>query len=551
MNAHKTLLAASLIGAAGVADEAPSIRATARAIRNEVTRANVGERGHPLPLTSAWCTGSHRLSAGWRPARQLEWIERGHFLLPWFAHPKRGENLEGKDLQAFRDYYEAPMRRAAELELPLTFVASQWESVLSKPPWIDAPPEENPNVITPDGTVEKKVSPFGPVVPWKEVGRSWTDSAAMRQLQQWYPDPPRILFLSNNEHHKLVWHKVETSARYLRMYGKDRDANFKRRVVGDGWIERYRALQGGMREGLVSTAWKQAARFVGYGGGGPEFLGRWGGWAHYSLHTRDRITPYPLMWDGCSPSYYTHDWCPTTDHTTWSPQVEFMNTVFVRRGSLKLNPEWWYEFSTWDGREWPWRKKTPSKIAVYEQAGQTWGPERYQGFVQFGMWLMRPRAVREYRGWTTPWEKAEPYFMAVAEAVDRVHRNKTLREWWRHGRLVPNRSRQHPYQNAVPEQWRNEDRWFLLDCNVNPREFPWDLHWKIPVFSLAYVLGEKPERRWLVYAHAPLGERKNVRLTIPDFGDIVVTVPAGGAFHEVIEANGTRAVHIPRNNPVP
>ncbi|MCF7853395.1 MAG: hypothetical protein K9N51_01245 [Candidatus Pacebacteria bacterium] len=176
---------------------------------------------------------------------------------------------------------------------------------------------------------------------------------------------------------------------------------------------------------------------------------------------------------------------------------------------------------------------------VYEQAGQTWNPQRYQGLIQFGMWLMRPRAVREYRGWTTPWEKAEPFFLAIAEAVDRVHRNDTLRQWWRNSELVPNRAHEHPYQAGIPQEYKEKDRWFLLDCNVNPQEFPWDLHWKIPVFALARTRGNEPEREWLVYAHAPLGERKNVVITVPEFGDITVNVPVGGSFFVLREDDDT------------
>ena len=540
------LTAAVLLPAYG----APDVAATARAIRTEALMANAGEEGQPLPLATAWCTGSHRWSTGWRPIHQLALIERGHFLLPWFAHPSRGQELDEKGEAAFKDYYEAAVRRAAELKLPLTFVSTQWESLLSRPPWVDLPADQNPNVVGVDGKIAKKVSPFGPVAPWREVGRSWTDSARMRLLQEWYPDPPRVIFLSNNEHGKLRWHKAETSSRYMKTYGTGRSADFKRKVVGDGWIERYRALQGGMRTGLVSPKWRQAARFVGYGGGAPEFLGRWGGWVHYSLHTKGRINPYPAMWDGSSPSYYTHDWCPTTDHTTWSPQLEFMNTVFAKQLGYKLNPDWWYEFSTWDGHEWPWRKKTPSKVMVYEQADQVWNPERYEGFIQFGMWLMRPRAVREYRGWTTPWDKAEPYFLAISSAVDRVHRNATLRQWWRHGELVPNRARKHPYQSGIPAELQDVDRWFLLDCDVNPQEFPWDLHWKIPVFALARTIGEKPNRRWLVYAHAPLGERQAVKVTVPEYTDITIDVPPVGVFCEIDEA--TDAVkRVPLGTPLP
>ena len=509
---------------------------TSKAIREEATRPNAGEAGRPLPLVSAWCTGSHAWSEGWRPIHQLDLIRKGHHLLPWFAHPKRSGTREEADGDRFRDYYEEAIKQAAGLGLPLTFVASQWESGLSAPPYLDLPPEANPNVVLADGTVRKAVSPFGPVEPWREIGRTFTDNALMAKLQQWYPDPPLVIFLSNNEHARLRWHQVEESRRYVEAHGKGRDPDYRRQAVADGWVVRYRSLQDGMRSGLASAAWRKAARFVGYGAGPPEFFGRWHGWVNYSLHSPGRLTPYPLMWDGGSPSYYTHDWNHTTDHTAWSPQVEFMNTVFMLREAYKLNPDWWYEMSIWDGHEWPWRKKTPSKRMLYELSGQTWDPTRYLGFVQFGLWLMQPRALREYRGWTTPWDEAEPYFMAVTEAVDRVHRSPCLQQWWRRSRLVPNRARQHIHRAGIPVEYRDEDRWYLLDCDVNPPEFPWELHWKVSIFALARVRGQPPRRQWLVYAHSPLAERPGVMLTVPSYGDIAVDVGPGGAFYEIDEA---------------
>ena len=130
------------------------------------------------------------------------------------------------------------------MNLPITFVGSQWESGLSGEPYVSLPPDQNPNVVTTDGAIVKAVCPFGPLAPWREIGRKHTDNPWMKQLQQWYPNPPLVIFLSNNEHSKLRWTEVEKSKRYLDQYGPGRDADFKRKVVADGWIERYRVLAG-------------------------------------------------------------------------------------------------------------------------------------------------------------------------------------------------------------------------------------------------------------------------------------------------------------------
>lgn len=532
---HRNLAILVAVGVAvwGRLVTAKEPESVAEAIRIEAVRPNNSEQGRPLPLTCHWNTGLHRNSAGWTPSEQMRLIEKGHFLLPWFGHPAHRKELTQQTLRDFIAYYETPIKKARELKLPICLMATQWERRLSRPPYVDLPPDKNPNIIKADGEIRRGVSPFSPVGPWREAGTTWTASEAMKKLQQWYPDPPLVIFLSNNEHGKLIWHQAEQSRRYLEKYGKGKDDDFKRKVVADGWIERYRALQEGMREGLISPAWKKNAIFVGYAAFGPPHLGRWGGWPRYSLHSTGRIDPYPLMWDGGSPSYYVHDWNPSADHIVWSPQVESMNLVFIKKEALRLNPNFWLEMSVWDGGN---KEKSPRNS--YRLKGQTYNPRRYAGFVQFGMWLLRPRAVREFRVWTYPSQEGMPYFMAIVEAVDRVHNNATLRRFWRKGELVPNRAHKHPYRAGIPKEYQHEDRWFLLDADVNPQTYPWNVYWNVPVFSLALVRGEAPKRQWLVYAHSPVQQRENVKLTIPDYREIAVDVSVGGSFYLVEEATG-------------
>jgi len=520
---------AMLLGPSALAAE-PGVAAR---IRKEAVLSNRSEEGRPLPLACSWQCGHYRgpTCAGWRPENQMRLIEEGHYLSPWFHHPDL-DDLPADPGDFFFEYYEKSIEKARAQRLPLTFIASQWESGLSRPPYLDLPPAENPNVVTSDDKILPKVSPFGPVGPWREIGIKQTASARMKKLQEWYPDPPLVTFLSNNEHAKLTWKEAEEDRRYTDKHGRGRDDEFRRRVIGEGWIERYRALQEGMREGLVSPAWKKAAVFVGYDAFGPPHLGRWGGWPEYSLHTTGRISPDPLMWDGGSPSYYTHNWNPSTDFTVWSPQVEFQNLVFMQREAYDLAPEFRLELSIWDGHA---PSEANDKRKYYADRGQTVTPERYGGFVQFGMWLLRPRAVREFRGWTEPWEDNRAHFLAIVSAVDRVHRNPILREFWRKGELVPNRARKHPHQAGIPEEYAACDRWFLLDADVNPAKDSWALSDPIAVFSLALVQGASPQRRWLIYAHSPLGDRRDVKITLPEFGQVTVDVSRRGSFYTVDE----------------
>jgi hypothetical protein len=526
-------------------DEALAV-ATARAITAEALRPNGDPGGYALPLACSWVCGEYKspLSAGWTPAHQMQLISEGHYLLPWFVHPPAKQQLARRDA-----YYAGAIARARALKLPITLVGSQWEKYLTDKPYIDLPPRDNPNVVTADGKILQKVSPFGPTKMWYDVGHTWTDSPAMQQLQEWYPDPPLIIFLSNNEHPKLGWADAEQDVRCAKAPEEDPHAEFRRKQIADGWIERYRALQRGLHDGLMNPTWRKHAMFFGYGAFGPPHFARWGNWGDYALPITGRIDSSPLMWDGGSPNYYTHDWDASTDYKVWSPQIESMNFLFMLEEALELNPRFWFEFSVWDGYDpSPERQKQhPSKRFLYRKAGQVYDPERYKGFVQFGMWLLRPRAVRDFRGYTEPWpdqvgpdgrviaEGGGPYFMAIVDAVDRVHDDPVLREWWRNGTLVANRAHPHPYQVGVPPEYAEKDRWFLLDTSLDPPR-PWTNETEIPVFALALVRGTKPHREWLIYAHAPTGERKGVRITIPDFEKaVMIDVPVGGEFNVISE----------------
>jgi hypothetical protein len=482
-----------------------------------------------LPLAAHWNLGE--AENGFSPQYQMRMIGEGHKLLPWFRMP----NVEwAADDAQWTKYYEAPLKAARAKKLPLSLVSSQWEGLLtSDATYLGLPSDSNPNVIGPDGKVRAELSPFGAIAPWRDVGRRWGSSPLMKRIEAWYPDPPQLLFVSNNEATRLWWVKAEEDAHYLKRYGRGRSDDFKRKAVGDGWIERYRALQQGIREGLSSTLWKQRVIFVGYDAFGPPHFGRWPGWMEYSLYSNGRIDPRPLAWDGGSPSFYVFNWNESTDYTVFSPQIEAMNWLFMLREAERLNPSFWFEISTWDGNE---LEQGNDKRKLYASRGQTYSPERYGGMVQFGMWLLRPRVVREFRGWRETLPQAEPYFLPIVAAVDRVHSDATLSKFWRSGELVANRSRQHPYQTSIPPEYQSAERWFLLDTTLDPRQ-PWSLGTEIPVFSLALLTGSSPSRQWLVYAHSPLRNRSDVSISIPDYRSITVNVSVGGSFYLVNESN--------------
>jgi hypothetical protein len=550
---HLSCLVLALAGVVspGEAAEEPVSPRLVEEIRQEATRANQGEGGRPLPLAGHWnMTGMGR--EGFTPAYQLQLLHKGHHILPWLDWPptdrgldslfKKGDPRRQKYIDDRLKEYEPVVKELARLRLPISFLATQWESVLTYDrDFFGLPAEQNPNVIGTDGKVQGRVCPFGPIEPWRKAGRSWTDNFFLQRIKEWYPNPPLVLLISNNEHAKLPWTEVEQSQRYLDRYGRGRPAEFKRRVVGDGWIERYRALLESMRAGLASEHWRKHVKFVGYEAFPPVHFGRWGGWKEYSLTIPNRLDPQPVVWDGGSPSYYLHNWMALTDYTLWSPQVETMNWVFMLGEIHRTRPDFWFEMSTWDGNV---PGQANDKRMFYARQGQLFTPARYQGFVQFGMWLMRPRLVREFRGHTETVEYAGPYFDPILEAVDRVYRDPVLEKFWRKGTLAVNPRGKHPFQADIPPEYSDRARWFLLDTSLTPRELrpeefdnasPPSRQTELPVFALALVLGSAPEREWLVYAHAPRQARVGVAITIPDLGPITIDVPQSGSFFHVQE----------------
>lgn len=513
---------------------------TAAEIRKEALLPANGPEGRPLPLVSHWNMGSQ--GRGWTPQYQIELLGCGHHVLPWFGRPRGDPDKDEKAAKRFDDYYAELISLCRELNLPICFRGTQWEAILVKEQYRDLPADQCPAVIDPNGKAIPKLSPFGPLEPWCDPADVYVNTPAMKKLQRMYPSPPLVLFLSNNEAPDLRWHQVHNSKRYLEQFGRDKSDEFKREVVSEGWMQRYPVMFKAMRDALISDAWKRNVRFVGYGAFGPSHFGRWPGWKQYSLITEKWTSPNWYIWQGGSPSYYTHNWCPNRDHWVWSTQVQSMNWIFQLEEAFSVNRDFWWEVSLWDGNGGGWTPAkgyvpellSKSKACQYLKDGQTYTPDRYEGWAQFGLWLLRPRVMREFRASTMPLKPWQPFFDRLLAILDRVHENRTLEYFWRRGRLVPNRAHPHPYQSDIPHKYREKDRWFALDTNLDPPRL-WTLKTNIPVFSITFVTGREPSRRWLLYAHSPLENRSDVRITIPQFGQVNVDVPRAGVFYTIDE----------------
>jgi hypothetical protein len=501
---------------ASAADQTPEQHAISAILRDSDPRIPGSE--HPLPLAASWSTGVTPF--GFTPAWQVGQIRRGQYLLPWFGlgAPPVGPTAKDPGYATVSDaiYYGSAIGYLARHHLPLSFDMPPWEILL---PRVSAVYAKN----TDSGGHPLGLSPFGPIQPWYEAGRAWVRNPSVLHLQQLYPDPPLVLFISDNESSKV------TPADLHAPYSVDASTQTiaRRRAIGDAWIVRYQAMIAGMRDGLEAPGWRTHALFIGYDAFVTSAMGRWADWGAFSFYVPGRTEPWPYAWDGASVSYYVHDWAPDADYIVWGPEVEAMNYVPVLAEVRRTKPDFWFELSTWDGQQ---PGQPSDKLLFYANRGQTYSPDRFGGMVQFGMWLLRPRVVRDFRGSEDDERiRFEPYYDRIMAAVARVHRDPVLRDFWRHGRLVENPVGGHPYEVALTRELASRPRWFLLDSAANPPR-PWQLTTPLAVYALALVRGRAPHREWLIYAFSPLQRSDIVSVRIPGGPEVRVRAADQGAF---------------------
>lgn len=473
-----------------------------------------------LPLASSWNAGTYgdgTTGRGLGPREHLE-LARGGAWLPVFGLPLPGPTSPYHAGAAFRESFEA----VRDLELPITLESTQLEDALRRSVWPGGTWHELTGAssglaLELNGQVEeaRRVDPFGPLELWREIGEAVLDSDAFRWIVGTYIDPMRVVMLSNNESPTRDWRTAETSARYLELHGPGRDYDYRVMAHAVAKRDRQEILHAAMRRSMPA-AWRTSSSFVGYKVAGAPFLGRMDGWRDYVSYFPGHLC-HGLGWDGGS----QHElYLGQSDVRWYSPQGQACGLPAQDAITDRARPDWWREVSVWE------------QTADYREAnypGGAFTPDRFAGMVRWLLWIVRPRVLRHFHLHAEPLETVRPWLDAVVRAVREVHELEELAAFWREGELVTS-PKPSPYSFRVPEELEASPRNFALATDLDPDWDPgiYPTQWGVPVWACALRRGDD----FLVYAQAPLGAR-DVRVTIPNAGEVLVDAPPEGAFYLV------------------
>jgi len=459
-----------------------------------------------LPLVANWNVGIPEYSYGLDPLYLINRFTYGEHLVPtWKLDPYYNDNIG-------LSYYETSIKKAAELGLPLVFILPSLESALTKDDvYFSMGKTQNPNVITVNGTVLPELSPFGPDSLWKEVGGQWSTTTLMTQFQEWYPNPPLVIFIDEDASKKLSWSKLATSARYIEQYPTNTSNEFKRTLVNAKWLEKYRQLHEGFKQGFTKKAWKQNVKFVTRNQLAVN-MGATSDWINSATTTNQYANIWPLTADGLTINFNLEgDKTDTID----APHRLLNNLPFMLEEAKELNPNFTYQLSI-DANQ---------KID---------NPQRYRGFTQFALWFLRPSIIRQTPNKIT---KAEmnPLFQEVVDSVELIHNSDVLADFWKNGKLVSTGNSN--YTQNIPTNYQSVPREFLLKTDASR-----------PVWAFALEKGVTPNREWLVYLQSPEENLSDITVSIPNFKNVNLDATQEGNFYTLSESKTQNITKIGTNS---
>jgi len=461
-------------------------------ITSQLTQAFSNAAGKPLPLVANWNVGIPEYSDGLDPMYMINRLANGEHIVPTWKLDSYYNDTIGLS------YYEASIKKAAELGLPLVFILPSPESALIKDDvYFSMDKNNNPNVITPDGIVLPKLSPFGPNNLWNEVGGQWSTTSLMAQLQVWYPNPPLVLFIDEDSSSKLSWSDLNSSSRYQTQYPLDGTDEFKRTLVNAQWVEKYRQLHKGFKDGFTNDNWKQNSKFISRNQLASN-MGTTSDWQKSATTTNLHANIWPLTADGL-----------TVDVALDGNKTLLNNLPFMLDEAKDINPHFVTQLS----------------IDVHQNITDA---NKYRGYTQMALWLLRPNIIRQMSYEAT---KADinPLFQEVVDSVELINGSDQLADFWKNGKLV--KTGDGKYNTDVPAIYQALPREFFLQTDATS-----------PVYAFAFEKGVAPYREWLIYVQSPEGNLTDVAVTIPEYKDILVDSSNMGNFYVLNEnSNDTNA----------
>ena len=327
-----------------------------------------------------------------------------------------------------------------------------------------------------------KLSPMGTDAPWAALGTEHAECDVIAHLQSEYPDPPRVFIVDNNESRKISHTQWPGEQRFI-------DANptlvanlgtapaqhndQPMAIWHEALADRHSAMFGAFRTALTEAAWPGAVSFVGYNATLAHNFRTSDLWwqlsdtweACFVEGEFNKLAWQPYAWNGSTPNIYVWNnfgWYP---FETYSQQNIAMVYKVAQDIAESVNPNYWAEFSSWDGELFDGGAHPDSVPATYIRTthGIDYTVGYYKGWVQWCMWLLRSRCVREFRyhyhpatGYLDLTDTETEHgarFQMHLEMVSHVHQHTVLRRFWREGTLVENtaaliadNSYAHPFQ---------------------------------------------------------------------------------------------------------
>ncbi len=462
-------------------------------ITSQMLQAFSTTKTKTLPLVANWNVGIPEYSDGLDPLYMINRLTNGESLIPtWKLDPYYNDSIG-------LSYYETSIKKAAELGLPLVFTLPSPESALTKDDvYFTMDKTNNPNVITPKGIVLPKLSPFGPDSLWNEVGGQWSTTSLMAQLQEWYPNPPLVIFIDEDSAAKLSWSELSSSSRYQTQYPSDGSDEFKRTLINAQWVEKYRQLHQGFVQGFTNDAWKKNAKFITRNQLAIN-MGTSSDWKQDATTTNLQANVWPLTANGL-----------TINFDIGADKELLNNLPFMLDEAKNINPNFVSQLS----------------IDAHQKITN---PNTYRGYTQLALWLLRPNIVRQTSNGTTKTD-INPLFQQVVDSVELINNNDILADFWKNGKLVT--AGDSNFNLNIPTKFQTAPREFFLKTDAT-----------VPVYAFALKKGIAPNREWLIYTQSPDENLSNITITIPTFKDVTVNSTGMGSFNIIAENNTVKSLN--------